>query len=134
MAADYPKWENVISQYNEHLSQLTLNELAVLEKELNIPLNAQHKEFLLRFGGCFCGVSIYGKTNSELLENRSIVDLNAAFSDQIPQKAYVISFDGSCNPIYIDSLGQVLLFDHDIGEHELLACDFNSYINDNILD
>lgn len=134
MSANFAKWNDVIIQYNDHLQPLMADELTDLEAQLKMPLNTQHKDFLLRFGGCFCGVSIYGNKNSELLEEKSIVDLTATFSNQIPDDAYVISFDGAHNPIYIDSLGQVFIFDHDTGEHELLGCDFNAYINDNILD
>lgn len=133
MTANYDKWKDAIALYNEHLQPLMVEDVADLEKLLKRSLDQQHKEFLLRFGGCFCGVSIYGKYNSELLEEKTIVELTNEFSNQIPDDAYAISFDGSHNPIYIDSHGRVFLFDHDTGEHELLGADFDTFVDDNVL-
>jgi len=43
---------------------------------------------------------------------------------------YVVSTDGSGNPIGIDAAGRVWISDHDTGRIEMLAADFAHWLRD----
>ena len=112
-------------------------EISNAEKKLNISLNSEYKEFIKEFGGCYLGYDIYAFKNERGLEKRSFVDLTLDFKNQgVPLNAnqYIISFDGSGNPIVQNTNGKVLIFDHDIGEFEILAESLEDLIEKNLLD
>jgi hypothetical protein len=121
------------TDYIENVS--TDSELSEAEKELNVTLDDEYKFFVKNFGGCFVGLDIFALKNSKNLEQITFIDLTKSFRKQgYPNmdNKYVISFDGSGNPICINSKGEVLLFDHDIGEYSKIANSFNKLISDNI--
>jgi len=47
------------------------------------------------------------------------------------QQSIVFAGDGSGNPILINSKGEVVLFDHDNGEREVLAKSLGDFIEEN---
>lgn len=110
-------------------------EISEAEKELNIILNDEYKFFLKTFGGCYLGLDIFAINNSDDMEQVTFIDLTKSYRKQgyldIDDK-YVISFDGSGNPIYMNSKGEVFLFDHNNGEQNKIANSLNELISNNI--
>lgn len=118
-------------------NQASDKEIANAEQQLNVNLNSDYKEFIKEFGGCYLGYDIYAFKNERGLEKKSFVDLTLDFKKQgVPfnEGQYVISFDGSGNPIIQDTNGKVLIFDHDIGDFEILAESLEDLIDQNLPD
>ncbi|MFK3775207.1 SMI1/KNR4 family protein [Pseudomonas sp. NPDC089406] len=95
---------------------------------LGITFHPDYVEFIKRFGGSFAGIDIHAFENGSLIGKQSVTELTANFRDRhdtcgLPelQGAFVISGDGSGNPILMNSQGQLYLYLHDEGEVELLA-------------
>ncbi|GAE06260.1 hypothetical protein JCM10914_2408 [Paenibacillus sp. JCM 10914] len=49
---------------------------------------------------------------------------------EVLQTSYVVSMDGSGDPIFIDQAGEVFICHHDTGEIKLLADSFEALIED----
>lgn len=121
------------SDYTKNAS--TELELNKAELELNVTLNEEYKFFIKTFGGCYVGLDIFGINNSEDLEQVTFIDLTISYRKQgYPnmEDKYVISFDGSDNPISMNDKGEVFLFDHDNGNCSKIANSFSELISDNI--
>jgi hypothetical protein len=131
--------EDIIVKIEEFLEETNYNEntsndfeLDEAAKELNVTLNEQYRFFVKKFGGCHVGLDVFALKNSEDLEQISFVDLTKSFREQgYPNMndKYVISFDGAGNPISQNSKGEVLIFDHNIGEYTKLANSFSELIS-----
>jgi hypothetical protein len=112
-------------------------EIENAEKDLDVVFDKDYKEFLKTFGGCYVGYCIYGFKNPPDIENVNVIELTTSFRNNAPpgfDNKYVISFDGSDNPILIDNTGKILLFNHDIGSYEILSDSFENFISDNLPD
>ena len=113
-------------------------DIKLIENSLGEKLSDTHKEFLLKYGGSIVGdLAIYGLINSELMDENTVVELTESFVNdgvRLKKGQYVFSYDGSGNPIIQDTNGQILFFDHDIGEFEVLAVSLHDLIDENLPD
>ena len=111
------------------------DEILMAEKQLSLKFNADYKEFILRYGGAYVGIAIYAFKNSQMLENSSVVDLTLKFREELKNIIdgyYVISFDGSGNPILMNKKGEIKIYDHDIGKTSVLAKSLEELINSSL--
>ncbi len=117
----------------------TDNQIINAEILLNTKFDVQYKSFIQNFGGAYVGVAIYGFENSSSLGTETVIDLtlnarklsnSLGLFDEVNQ-CIVISDDGSGNPIAIETNGNIVLFDYDIEEKQLLALTFEQLIEDN---
>ena len=117
----------------------TLEEIKEAEKELEVRLDDDYKEFIQKFGGAFAGIAIHAFSNGSSIGKETMIELTkqgrkiAHVNKFFPalNKCYVIADDGSGNPIGINPKGQVILFDYDTGEETMLAESFELLIKDN---
>ncbi|CAM4077081.1 Knr4/Smi1-like domain-containing protein [Flavobacterium branchiophilum] len=117
------------------------DEIKDAEKQLNIKFHDDYISFIKKFGGAYAGIPIYAFTNNEMLSTDSIVDLTNSFREdyaddyrsKIIKESYVISFDGSGNPILINKKGEVIIFYHDNNEYKILSGSLSKLLED-ILD
>ncbi|MEM0942229.1 MAG: SMI1/KNR4 family protein [Bacteroidota bacterium] len=100
-------------------------DIEFIEKSLSVKLTETHKDFLLKYGGSLVGdFAIYGMINSELMDEENIIELTESYKDDdltLEPGQYVLSHDGSGNPIVQDPSGGILIFDHDIGDFNAIA-------------
>lgn len=103
------------------------------EKELGIKFSADYIEFIKLFGGAYAGLDIYAFDNAESMGNETVISLTKDLRKSHPEvsNTYVISDDGSGNPIMINSKGEVLIYYHDDEESEVLASSLEKYIEEN---
>lgn len=102
-------------------------EITHAESMLNIKFNDQYIQFITLFGGAFGGISIHAFNNGSLIGNATVTDLTEKFrktySDldkNILKAFYVLSDDGSGNPILMNTDGEIFIFLHDSYEVEYL--------------
>ena len=120
----------------------TNKQIANTEKELNITMDKDYKEFIQNFGGAYAGLAIHAFINGTSIGNETIIDLtNDArnlFNDAnlFPEinKCLVIADDGSGNPIAIMPNGEVVLFDYDTEEKQVLSNSFEEFIEENFVE
>ena len=120
----------------------TNEQIANAEKELNIIMDKDYKEFIQNFGGSYVGLAIHAFINGASIGNETIIDLtNSArslFNDAnlFPEinKCFVITDDGSGNPIAIMPNGEVVLFDYDAEEKQVLSNSFEEFIEENFVE
>ena len=107
-------------------------EISTAEKQLNITFSQDYKEFINFFGGSYAGIAIHAFSNGKLVGKETVVDLTLALRQSHPevQDTYVISDDGSGNPIMVNSKGQVSIYYHDSGEIEILSSSLGEYIEE----
>ena len=136
---------DLIERINSYLNKYQLfnpkpaNDEDVKQAEilLNVVFDSDYKQFIKTFGECYVGVDIYGVRNSNVLKERSVVDLTKLYKEAgwpITDDCYIISFDSSGNPIMMNRSGEVVLFDHDNGDSVILANSFEELIEDNLPD
>jgi hypothetical protein len=112
------------------------------EKELNVIVDKDYKEFIQNFGGAYAGLAIHAFINGTSIGNETIIDLtnNARnlFNDAklFPEinESLVIADDGSGNPIAIMSNGNVVLFDYDTEEKQILSNSFEEFVEENFVE
>ena len=76
-----------------------------------------------------------------MISSETVVDLTKDFRDtyidnnrfETIQRSYVISIDGSGDPVIINNEGQVEIYYHDVGESEILAESFEKLIENNFI-
>lgn len=134
---------NVFYQKNPTMlgKAATNEQIANAEKELNIIMDKDYKEFIQIFGGAYAGLAIHAFINGTSIGNETIIDLtNSArnlFNDAnlFPEinKSLVIADDGSGNPIAIMPNGEVVLFDYDTEEKQVLSNSFEEFIEENFV-
>jgi hypothetical protein len=120
-------------------SPATAEQIASAENELGVTLDNDYKEFIQRFGGAYAGIAVHAFANGSSVGNETIVDLtkqnrNIANGNELfPElnKAYVIADDGSGNPIALTPKGEVVLYDYDTEEQQVLAPTFEALIEGN---
>ncbi|MGM1047410.1 MAG: SMI1/KNR4 family protein [Bacillota bacterium] len=113
-------------------------EIAHAQQQLNVSFHEDYVHFLRTFGGAYAGLAVYGFSNGSSLGNETVVDLTLRYREQfkelpfaeILQTSYIISMDGSGDPIIINRSGQVYIGYHDTGEIRLLADSFEALIED----
>jgi len=106
-------------------------EIDSAELELNIKFDNDYKFFLLNYGGCMiCEKEIYGFQNSELMGDDNVVDLTKAYRENEEGSLdwLIIGTDYSGNSIGINKEGNVIVFDQDFGELNILAASFEDYL------
>ncbi len=114
-------------------------EIAKAEQRLNVEFHDDYVHFIRAFGGAYAGLAIHAFCNGSSLGKETVVDLTLEFREQfkglpfaeVLQASYVISMDGSGDPIIINQAGQVCICYHDTGEIKLLADSFEALIEDN---
>ena len=120
----------------------TADQIFQAEKNLNVTLDEDYKEFISLFGGSYVGVPVYGFNNCEMISNESVVELTEDFRSsyghdnrwpKISQR-YVISISGNGDPIIIDKDGKIKIYFHDSNEEEVLADSFHELIEKNLHD
>ena len=118
--------------YDYDLTPNSASEIDSAETLLGFKFDSNYVEFLLKFGGCFVGVDVYGVRNSSFLANYNIIDLTNDFKkeDIVKGLICVISLDGSGNSIYMNENFNIMIFDHNNGTEEILYNDFESMIID----
>ncbi|WP_028563665.1 SMI1/KNR4 family protein [Paenibacillus pinihumi] len=117
-------------------------EIDKAHQQLNISFHEDYIQFIRTFGGAYAGLAVHAFSNGSSLGNETVVDLTLGFREQfrelpfaeVLQTGYVISMDGSGDPIMISQDGQVLICHHDTGEIKLLADSFESLIEDNFFE
>ncbi|MEY9974776.1 hypothetical protein ABH966_005193 [Lysinibacillus sp. RC46] len=97
------------------------------EQVLNVKFKEEYIQFIKIFGGACVGLNIHAFNNGSFIGKSTVVELTHWFKkggeDMIPHElkdAYVISNDGSGNPILMNSDGNIFIFWHDSWEVELL--------------
>ena len=99
------------------------------EQELGVKFSADYIDFVLNFGKAYAGMminSVEGKENV-VDETKSLREVHPEVTD-----TYVISDDGSGNPIMINPKGEVEIYYHDSdAEIEIIASSLEQYIEDN---
>ncbi|MGX4585939.1 SMI1/KNR4 family protein [Paenibacillus chitinolyticus] len=119
-------------------SPASQEEIAHAEQQLNVSFHEDYSHFIRTFGGAYAGLAVHAFSNGSSLGNETVVDLTLEFREQfkglplaeVLRTGYVISMDGSGNPIIINPSGQVCICDHDTGEMELIADSFEALIEE----
>ena len=99
------------------------------EQELGVKFSPDYIDFVKNFGKAYAGMMI-----NALDGNENVVDETKSFKEVHPDvtDTYVISDDGSGNPIMINSKGEVEIYYHDSdAEIEIIAPSLEQYIEDN---
>ncbi len=107
------------------------------EKILNVNFDIQYVEFIKNFGGAYAGIVIFGFSNSEMLEQISVLELTERYRDSYNKQGickeindcYVISNDNG-DPIMLDRQGKVVVYYHDSGDFEMLSRSFYELIDE----
>jgi hypothetical protein len=116
----------------------SLQEIGNAEAELGVTLGADYRQFIQTFGGAYAGLAIHAFSNGSAIGKETVVDLTRRgrnlFNDMglFPEinSTYVISDDGSGNPIALCPDGEVWLFDHDTQQKTRLATSLAQLIED----
>ncbi|BBI33469.1 SMI1/KNR4 family protein [Cohnella abietis] len=114
-------------------------EIAKAQQQLNVNFHEYYLHFIRTFGGAYAGLAVYAFSNGSSLGNETVVDLTLGFREQFKElpfaevlrTSYVISMDGSGDPIIINQSGKVFICYHDTGEIKLVADSFEVLIEDN---
>lgn len=142
--------QKVINKLNDFLEKnptmlgeaATDEQIINAEKELKVIMDKDYKQFIQNFGGAYAGLAIHAFINGTSIGNETIIDLtnNARklFNDVnlFPEinESLVIADDGSGNPIAIMSNGQIMLFDYDTEEKQILSNSFEEFIEENFVE
>ncbi|MCG7409498.1 SMI1/KNR4 family protein [Paenibacillus sp. ACRRX] len=114
-------------------------EIVKAQQRLNVIFHEDYVHFIKTFGGAYAGLAIHAFSNGSSLGNETVVDLTLEFREQckelpfadVLRTSYVISMDGSGDPIIINQAGKVCICYHDTGEIKLLADSFEEMIKEN---
>ncbi|AZS17902.1 SMI1/KNR4 family protein [Paenibacillus lutimineralis] len=114
-------------------------EIVKAQQQLNVNFHEDYIHFIKTFGGAYAGLAIHAFSNGSSLGNETVVDLTLDFREQfnefsfaeVLRTGYVISMDGSGDPIIINQAGKVVICYHDSGEIKLLADSFEEMIEEN---
>lgn len=99
------------------------------EQELGVKFSSDYIDFIKNFGAAYAGMMI-----NALDGNENVVDDTKSLREVHPEvtDTYVISDDGSGNPIMINSKGEIEIYYHDSNaEIETIASSLEQYIEDN---
>ena len=117
-------------------SPATTEQLATAEQELNITIDKDYRAFVEKFGGAYAGIAIHAFVNGASVGNETVVELTVTMrrlfnsAGLFPEinRSMVFADDGSGNPVAITPEGEVVLFDYDTEEKEVLARTFEGFI------
>lgn len=117
----------------------SLEEIRDAEKRLAVRFHDDYVHFIQTYGGAYAGLAVYAFSNGSSIGRETVIDLTLRFRDQykehafaeVLQSSYVISMDGSGDPIFINPAGEIITFHHDTGEMRLLASSFEALIEEN---
>ncbi|MGO4184921.1 SMI1/KNR4 family protein [Paenibacillus sp. MCAF9] len=117
----------------------TQEEIAKAQQRLNVSFHEDYVHFIRTFGGAYAGLAVHAFSNGSSLGNETVIDLTLEFREQFKElpcaevlrTSYVISMDGSGDPIIIDRLGKVHICYHDTGEIKLVADSFELLVEEN---
>ena len=99
------------------------------EQELGVKFSSDYIDFIKNFGTAYAGMMINALDGNENVveETKSLREVHPEVTD-----TYVISDDGSGNPIMINSKGEVEIYYHDSdAEIKTIAPSLEQYIEDN---
>ncbi|MWV42765.1 SMI1/KNR4 family protein [Paenibacillus sp. HJL G12] len=108
------------------------------QQRLNVCFHEDYMHFIRTFGGAYIGLAVHAFSNGSSLGKETVVDLTLGFREQykelpiaeVLRTSYVISIDGSGDPIFINPAGNVFICYHDSGEFKLLANSFEELIEE----
>ncbi|RJE86282.1 SMI1/KNR4 family protein [Paenibacillus sp. 1011MAR3C5] len=114
-------------------------EVDYAEQRLGVSFHEDYVQFIRTFGGAYAGIAVHAFSNGSSIGRETVTDMTLEFREQckelpcaeVLQKSYVISMDGSGDPIFINPAGEVLISYHDTGELKVLASSFEELIQDN---
>ncbi|MCM3041247.1 SMI1/KNR4 family protein [Paenibacillus motobuensis] len=120
-------------------SPASQEEIIKAQQMLNVNFHEDYVHFIKTFGGAYAGLAIHAFSNGSSLGNETVVDLTLEFREQFKEfpfaevlrTSYVISMDGSGDPIIINQAGKAFICYHDTGEIKLLADSFEEMIEEN---
>ncbi len=104
-------------------------QIASAEKILGVKFSTDYIDFIKNFGKAYAGMMI-----NALDGNENVVDCTKSLREEHPEvkDTYVISDDGSGNPIMINTKGEVQIYYHDSdAEIETLASSLEQFIENN---
>ena len=107
----------------------TDKQIAEAEHELGVKFSSDYIDFIKNFGAAYAGMMI-----NALDGNENVVDDTKSLREVHPEirDTFVISDDGSGNPIMINSKGEVEIYYHDSdAEIETIASSLEQFIEDN---
>ena len=107
----------------------TDKQIAEAEHELGVKFSSDYIDFIKNFGAAYAGMMI-----NALDGNENVVDDTKSLREVHPEirDTFVISDDGSGNPIMINSNGEVEIYYHDSdAEIETIASSLEQFIEDN---
>jgi len=118
------------------------DEIVKAQQRLEVNFHEDYLHFIRTFGGAYAGLAVYAFSNGSSLGNETVVDLTLGFREQFKEllfaevlrTSYVISMDGSGDPIIINQTGKVFICYHDTGEMKLLADSFEELIEENFFE
>jgi hypothetical protein len=123
--------ENPVSLADEGVDY---DEINAAERELGIPLPADYKEFIHRYGGGHVGAfAVRGLRCDSMMGGDNFIQHTQWYRKEGwpgTDKWAVFSNDHGGNPIGFDADGKVWIFDHDFGpgKPELYAPDFEGFV------
>lgn len=117
------KLENYFNE-NPHLrgTPVTEDDIHSAQSKLGIAFNLDYIELIKRYGGVSVGIDIYSissSSNAKMIGNENIIEKTIhvwneySHHNNFLKELYVISDDGSGNPILMHSNGGIYIFDHD---------------------
>lgn len=108
--------EKAVAKYG---AGLPVSAPEVLERSsaISVVIDADYRDFVGRWGGCYVGVPVHAWHNSSLLGTETCVQLTMAAREGFGSiiDGLVIADDGAGNPIWIAADGAVKLADHNDG-------------------
>ena len=116
-------------------------DIELTEKELDITFNNAYKYILLNYGNAYVGIDLLPCTKKGSLKaEQTVIEMTKSFRSTYAefgvcseiQTSYVISIDGTGDPIFITSTGKVKIYYHDNNEVETLAENIEELILNNI--
>lgn len=117
----------------------TAEQIAEAEEKLGVKFSRDYVDFISRFGDAYAGLDIWAFEGNETVVSRteSLREVHREVLEEVQPDidgVYVISDDGSGNPIVQDPKGRILLFDHDNNEFELLSESLEQFIEANFVE
>lgn len=139
MKKTYNIWDLLDKYFSEYpqdmVGPVESKEIDLAEKELDLTFNDAYKKFIMVYGGACVGSNlVYGLRKQKDMGKELFNVLTINFFYRVQnwpdiENWYIISDDGSGNPIGIDPEGKVWLSDHDSGFEQIkLADSFEEFL------
>ncbi len=113
-------------------------EIAQAASALGVTFDDDYVAFLRRYGGAMVGsLPVFGLRPVKVMGERwSVVEVTQWFREEGWSGTggwYVISEDGFGNPIGVAEDGRLMVFDHDSGQEQIVAEDFEHFLIEHCL-